>query len=34
MREERSEDEGEADCDGDEDLDVGGEGPPRMKNIL
>ena len=33
-QEERSEDEGEADCDGDKELDVGGEGQPRLKNTL
>ena len=33
-QEERNKDEGEANCDGDEDLDVGGEGQPRLKNIL
>ena len=33
-QEECSKDEGEADCDGDEDLDIGGEGQPRLKNIL
>ena len=33
-QEERSEDETKADCDGDEDLVVGGEGQPQLKNIL
>ena len=33
-QEECSKDEGEADCDGDEDLNVGGEGQPHLKNIL
>ena len=33
-QEERSEDEGEADCDGDKELDIGGKGQPRLKNIL
>ena len=32
--EERSDDEGEADFDGDEDLEVGGEGEPRLKRVL
>ena len=32
--EERSDDEGEADFDGDEDLEVGGEGEPRLKRAL
>ena len=32
--EERSDDEGEADFDGDEDLEVGGEGEPHLKRIL
>ena len=32
--EERSDDEGEADFDGDEDLEVGGEGEPRLKKVL
>ena len=31
--EERSDDEGEADFDGDEDLEVGGEGEPRLKKV-
>ena len=31
---ERSDDEGEADFDGDEDLEVGGEGEPRLKKVL
>ena len=34
QQEERSKDEGEADCDRDEDLDVGGERQPRLENIL
>ena len=33
-QEERSDDEGEADFDGDEDLEVGGEGDPRLKRAL
>ena len=32
--EERSDDEGEADFDGDEDLEVGGEGEPCLKRVL
>ena len=32
--EERSDDEGEADFAGDEDLEVGGEGEPRLKRVL
>ena len=32
--EERSDDEGEADFDGDEDLEVGGEGEPPLKRVL
>ena len=32
--EERSDDEGEADFYGDEDLEVGGEGEPRLKRVL
>ena len=32
--EERSDDEGEANFDGDEDLEVGGEGEPRLKRVL
>ena len=32
--EEGSDDEGEADFDGDEDLEVGGEGEPRLKRVL
>ena len=32
--EERSDDEGEANFDRDEDLDVGGEGEPRLKRVL
>ena len=32
--EEHSDDEGEADFDGDEDLEVGGEGEPRLKRVL
>ena len=32
--EEHSDDEGEADFDGDEDLKVGGEGDPRLKRVL
>ena len=32
--EERSDDEGEADFDGDEDLEVGGDGEPRLKRVL
>ena len=32
--EERNDDEGEADLDGDEDLEVGGEGEPRLKRAL
>ena len=32
--EERSDDEGEADFDGDEDFEVGGEGEPRLKKVL
>ena len=32
--EERSDDEGEADFDGDEDLEVGGEGKPHLKRVL
>ena len=32
--EEHSEDEGEANCDGGEDLKVGGEGQPRLKKVL
>ena len=32
--EEHSDDEGEADFDGDEDLEVGGEGEPRLKKVL
>ena len=31
--EERSDDEGEADFDGDKDLEVGGEGEPRLKEF-
>ena len=31
---ERSDDEGEPDLDGDEDLEVGGEGKPRLKRVL
>ena len=34
QEEERSDDEGEADFDGDEDLEVGGEGEPRLKKVL
>ena len=33
-QEECSEDEGEADCDRDEELDVGGEGQPHLKKVL
>ena len=29
-----SDDEGEPDFDGDEDLEVGGEGEPRLKKVL
>ena len=32
--EERSDDEGEPYLDGDEDLEVGGEGEPRLKRVL
>ena len=32
--EERNDDEGEPDLDGDEDLEVGGEGEPRLKRVL
>ena len=32
--EERNDDEGEADFDGDEDLEVGGEGEPLLKKVL
>ena len=31
--EERSDDESDADYDGDEDFDVGGEGQPRLKKV-
>ena len=34
QEEERSDDEGEADFEGDEDLEVGGEGEPRLKRVL
>ena len=33
-KEERSDGEGEANFDGDEDLEVGGEGDPRLKRVL
>ena len=33
-QEERSKDEGEAVCDGDEDFEVRGEGQPRLKKVL
>ena len=32
--EERNDDEGEPDLGGDEDLEVGGEGEPRLKRVL
>ena len=32
--EEGSENEGQADCDGDEDFEVGGEGQPHLKKVL
>ena len=32
--EERNNDEGEPDLDGDEDLEVGGEGEPHLKRVL
>ena len=34
QEEERSNDEGEADFDRDEDLEVGGEGEPRLKKVF
>ena len=34
QQEERNKDEGEANCDGDEELDVGGEGQPCLKKVL